>query len=562
MWEQKYLKWVNDPNLDNALKDQLLKLNDKEKEDCFFKQIEFGTAGMRGLMGPGCNRMNIYTIRKANVGFARYIISNGDEAKQQGVAIGYDNRFMSYEFAMESARILASYDIKVYIFESLRPTPELSFAVRTLGCFGGIVITASHNPKEYNGYKLYDHRGCQLIPNLIEQVISNINQIEDELSLNFQLTAEQEAKIVFIGQEIDDLYIQAVKDIQLYPQAKKTIKVVFSPQHGTARQGVCRIFDETGYDYILVEEQANPDPAFSGTKSPNPEEPVAYEVGIEYAKRYNADIVLSTDPDADRVGVVVLHRGEYQLISGNQTGSLLIEYICHSRKKLGTLPSNGVIFNTVVTSDLGEKIANRYGVQVEKTLTGFKFIGEKIAAYETTQEKEFIFGYEESYGSLTKPFVRDKDALQACLILAEAANYYQAHGKTLVDVLDELYERYGTYYETQDSITLTGSDGLTKLNALLTALRNQVPIQLGNLMVVAYEDYGTLIRVQDDKRVAVEGFTSSDVLKYYLSDGSWVAIRPSGTEPKCKFYYCIKGEDVVECIEKKSKIAKSLHNYY
>jgi len=562
MWETQYQKWINEPTLDIKLKEQLLNLTEKEKEDCFFKQIEFGTAGMRGLMGPGCNRMNIYTIRKANVGFARYIVANGETAKNQGVAIGYDNRHMSYEFAMESANILASFGIKVYVFESLRPTPELSFAVRPLGCFGGIVITASHNPKEYNGYKLYDHRGCQLIPELIDQVIANINEINDELSIKARPTPEQLANIQMLGQEMDDLYLAKVKSIQLYPDSKKTVKIIFTPQHGTAKEGVCQIFDDLGYDYILVKEQAEPDPNFSGTKSPNPEETVAYEEGINYAKKYNADIVLSTDPDADRVGVVVKHRGEYQLISGNQTGSLLIEYICSSLQHLNRLPKNGVIFNTVVTSDLGEKIANHYGVQVEKTLTGFKFIGEKIAKYEVNQEKTFVFGYEESYGSLTQPFVRDKDALQACLIIAEAANYYQEQGKTLIDVLDELYEQYGTYYETQDSITLSGADGITKLNALLHALREQVPVTLGNMMVNAYEDYGSLIRVQDDKVIPLIGFTTSDVLKYYLSDGSWVAIRPSGTEPKCKFYYCIKGEGMADCIAKKQRIAQSLKAYY
>ncbi|WP_276974298.1 phospho-sugar mutase [Dielma fastidiosa] len=551
MIEEKYNKWVNHPNIDPALKAELLAMDEKQKVDAFYTNIEFGTAGMRGLLGVGTNRINLHTIRKANAGFAQYITANGEAAMQRGVAIGYDNRHMSYEFAMDSAKVLASYNIRSYVFESLRPTPELSFAVRTLNCFGGIMVTASHNPKEYNGYKLYDEKGCQLIPDLAKQVIDRVNAVEDELAIRVDLTPEQEKLITVIGKEIDEQYYAKVLGIQLNPEVKKTdVKIIFTPQHGTANIPVKEVFTRAGYQFVPVEEQCTPDPDFSNTPTPNPEETASYNLALEYAKREDADIVLSCDPDADRMGVAVKHHGEYVLLTGNQSGSVLIEYILSQLKAKGKMPANPVMFNTVVTSDLGEKIAAKYGVETEKTLTGFKFIGEKVAKYELTHEKEYVFGYEESYGSLISPFVRDKDAPQACLMLAEAACFYKAQGKTLVDVLDGLYDELGTYQESQTSITLAGKEGAERIKEIIATFRNEAPKEIGGLKVIASEDYGCLKRYENGSEQALIGFTKSDVLKFYLEDGSWIAVRPSGTEPKCKFYYCVRGTSKENAKEK------------
>lgn len=551
MIEEKYNKWVNHPNIDPALKAELLSMDEKQKVDAFYTNIEFGTAGMRGLLGAGTNRINLHTIRKANAGFAQYIVANGEAAMKRGVAIGYDNRHMSYEFAMDSAKVLASYNIRSYVFESLRPTPELSFAVRTLDCFGGIMVTASHNPKEYNGYKLYDEKGCQLIPDLAKQVIDRVNAVEDELAITVDLTEEQDKLITVIGADIDEQYYAKVLDIQLNPEVNKDdVKIIFTPQHGTANIPVKEVFTRAGYQFVAVEEQCAPDPDFSNTPTPNPEETASYDLALDYAKRENADIVLSCDPDADRMGVAVKHNGEYVLLTGNQSGSVLIEYIFSQLTAKGKMPKNAVMFNTVVTSDLGEKIAAKYGVETEKTLTGFKFIGEKVAKYEVTHEKEYVFGYEESYGSLISPFVRDKDAPQACLMLAEAACYYKAQGKTLVDVLDGLYEELGTYQESQTSITLAGKEGAERIKEIIATFRNDAPKEIGGLKVRTSEDYGTLKHYENGTETDLVGFTKSDVLKFYLEDGSWIAVRPSGTEPKCKFYYCVCGTSKENAKEK------------
>ncbi|MEG0076983.1 phospho-sugar mutase [Anaerorhabdus sp.] len=548
--EMNFERWLNNANIDPKLKEELLKMDDAAKGDAFYTNIEFGTAGMRGVLGAGTNKINIHTIRKANAGFAQYIVSNGPEACHRGVAIGYDNRHMSKEFAMDSARVLATYNIQSYVFESLRPTPELSFAVRTLNCFGGIMITASHNPKEYNGYKLYDDKGCQLVPALASQVINLVNAIEDELSIGANPTSEQEKLIHIIGEEIDEKYIQAVLDIQLNKDIKKDIKIVFSPEHGTANVPVRKLYDLAGYNCIPVLEQCSPDPDFSNTKTPNPEEAGAYELALEYAKKNDADIILVCDPDADRMGVGVKQGNEYVVLTGNQSGAILIEYIFSQLKKQNKMPSNAVMFNTVVTGDLGEKIADSYNVTTEKTLTGFKFIGEKVAKYELNHDREYVFGYEESYGSLISPFVRDKDAQQACLMLAEAAAYYKQEGKTLVDVLNDLYEKLGYYDESQVSITLAGQEGAMKIKHIISSLRENRLKEIALKKVIGWEDYGTLEYFKDGKIGKLEGFTPSDVLKYYLEDGSWIAVRPSGTEPKCKIYFCVKGESMEDSKEK------------
>lgn len=539
--QERYEKWVNHPNLDARYKDVLENMNEEEKNDAFYTLIEFGTAGMRGLLGPGTNRINIHTIRKATQGYANYIIAAGKEACEKGIAIGYDNRHMSRELAFDCADLLAKNNIRSYVFESLRPTPELSFAVRHLGCFGGIMITASHNPKEYNGYKLYDDKGCQLIPSLAAQVIDQVNAIEDELAIDANCTEEQKKLITVIGKDVDEEYYKNVLSIQLNPDVNKDIKIVFSPEHGTANIPVQEVYKRAGYTCIPVEEQCTPDPDFSNTPTPNPEQSGAYELALEYAKKNDADLILVCDPDADRMGVGVKHNGEYVVLTGNQSGSVEIEYICSQLTKQNKMPENPVMFNTVVTSDLGEKVASDYGVTTEKTLTGFKFIGEKVAKYEVTHEKNYVFGYEESYGSLIKPFVRDKDAPQACLMLAEACAYYKQEGKDLVDVLDSLYDRHGTYEESQVALTLSGEAGANRIKEILANLRKDSPAEIGGTKVVKSEDYKECVIKEGDKVTELTGFTKSDVLKYYLEDGSWIAVRPSGTEPKCKFYYCIKG---------------------
>lgn len=537
--EERYSKWLNHENLAPQYKPVLEAMDAEEKNDAFYTTIEFGTAGMRGLLGPGTNRINIHTIRKATQGYANYINeNNGGEA---GIAIGYDNRHMSKEFAFDCADLLAKNNIKSYVFESLRPTPELSFAVRHLHCFGGIMITASHNPKEYNGYKLYDDKGCQLIPCLASQVIDKVNAIEDELAIDANCTEEQKKLITVIGKDVDEEYYKNVLSIQLNPEVKKDIKIVFSPEHGTANIPVQEVYKRAGYTCIPVVEQCSPDPDFSNTPTPNPEQAGAYELSLKYAKENQADLILVCDPDADRMGVGVLHNGEYVVLTGNQSGSVEIEYICSQLQKQGKMPENPVMFNTVVTSDLGEKVASDYGVTTEKTLTGFKFIGEKVAKYEKTHEKNYVFGYEESYGSLIKPFVRDKDAPQACLMLAEACAFYKEQGKDLVDVLDSLYDRHGTYEESQVALSLAGEAGAKRIKEILANLRKDAPTQIGGTKVVRSEDYKECVIKEADTVTELTGFTKSDVLKYYLEDGSWIAVRPSGTEPKCKFYYCIKG---------------------
>ena len=554
--EKKYLKWLNHPFMDEDLKQELENMDETQKKDAFYKDAEFGTAGMRNILGAGTNRLNVYTVRKATVGFGNFLNRKEGEVS---IAIAYDNRYKSTEFAMESARIMASLGIKSYVYKTLRTTPQLSFTVRHLNCDGGIMITASHNPKEYNGYKVYDKNGCQLIPELIEGVIEEIGKLGGDFIEAPKLTDQQEKLINFVGKEVDEAYLNEVLKIQLNPDlSKDDFKVVYTPQHGTSLKPVKALFEKVGYDTVYVEEQCTFDPAFSNTLVPNPEDPDAYILGIEYARKTNADIVLATDPDGDRLGVAVKDGNDYTLMTGNQTGSVLIEYILSQMQQKGIMPENPVMFNTVVTSDLGEIIAKEYGVETEKTLTGFKYIGDKIEGYRISKEKNVGFGYEESYGYLVKEFVRDKDANQSCLIIAECANFYKKKGLTLLDVLNQLYEKHGTYLETVESITLTGADGAEKLKKLLADLRANVPSEIGGYKVIKYQDFRTAKCLENGIETDIVGFDRSDVLKYFMEDGSWIAIRPSGTEPKCKFYYCIKGKNQKDVEEKKVKYFKSI----
>ncbi|WP_166082501.1 phospho-sugar mutase [Erysipelothrix anatis] len=527
-------------------------LSESDQQDAFYKSLEFGTAGMRGLLGVGPNRMNELTVAKANVGFGKYLVETFPNQPLK-VAIAYDNRHKSRKFSEVSARILSRYGIESYIFETLRPTPELSFAVRELGCIGGIVVTASHNPKEYNGYKVYDETGCQLVDDKIARVIALINEVEDETEID--LETFDSTKIHAIDDTFDNIYLDAIKTIQLRRDEPKNIKIVFTSQHGTSYPMVPTLLSSLGYDVTVVEEQSSFDPDFSNTKTPNPEDRDSYELAIEYGKRLDADLILSCDPDADRMGIVVKHNGEYQYLTGNQGGSILQEYIYSSKVELDTMPTDPIMFNTVVTSDLGEKIAAKYGVTVEKTLTGFKYIGNKIQQHNEAKDYTFVFGYEESYGYLIADFVRDKDAIQACLMVAEAANYYLNKNKTLVDVLDALYEEHGAHIESQVAITRAGATGLEEIQEILNTFRTGAFNSFANIGVKYFDDFQTSVRSNGEQL----DFPKSNVLKFYLEDGSWIAIRPSGTEPKCKFYYCIVDE-TIEKAQAKFELLKASIN--
>ncbi len=543
-YRENYERWLNHPNLSIETKEELKALSEQEIKDAFYTDVAFGTAGMRGLMGLGPNRLNIYTIRKATLGFANYLNKNS----KHSVAIAYDNRYNSKEFAFDCARLLAANGIETYIFDSLRPTPELSYTVRYFKCDGGIMITASHNPKEYNGYKLYDETGCQLIPELAAKVIDEIGKLGDILDI---LPPENydESLIHIVNKEVDDAYYADCLSIQLRKGLDKNFKIAFSPEHGTSYYPVMDTLKMAGYDVVAVESQSVFDPAFSATKTPNPEEPGAYEEVLKLAKQINAKLLLVTDPDGDRMGVGILHHGDYIVLNGNQTGALLLEYILSSYEDLGIKVENPCMFNTIVTSDIGEAIARYHGCDNERTLTGFKYIGNKVRQYETTHEKNYVFGYEESYGSLIRPFVRDKDATQACLLLAEACAYYLEQGKTLMDVMNEAYDKVGYYYDTQFSIMLPGADGAVKLQQIMTNVRNN-PLQIPGYRTLKIEDYKLQKVYEGDQVNDFAEHDVSDVLKYYLEDGSFIAIRPSGTEPKCKCYLSVKDTSMEKAKEK------------
>ncbi len=541
-----YNLWLNHPNIDAKSHEELLKMSEKEKEDAFYTNIKFGTAGMRGVMGVGSDRINIYTIRKATLGFANYLNKNN----KNGVAIAYDNRHNSKEYAYDCAALLASQGIKTYLFDSLRPTPELSFATRYYKCDGGIMITASHNPKQYNGYKLYDETGCQLIPEIAEKVTKEVEMIDDPLSIT--LGDYDKSLINIINKEVDEAYYKEVLNISLRKDLKDkdSIKIVFSPEHGASNIPVRETLKRAGFNVHVVESQESPDGDFPNTKTPNPEELGAYEGVIDLAKKIDADLLLVCDPDGDRMGVGVKKDGDYLIFNGNQTGALLLEYILSTRQELGIKCDNPVMFNTIVTSDIGEAVANYYGVECEKTLTGFKYIGNKVKKYEENGKKNYVFGYEESYGSLISPFVRDKDATQACMMLAEEAVYYHKQGKTLYDVLLDIFNKVGAYYDAQFSIMLPGADGAVKLAEIMKNIREN-PFTLPGYKTVKIEDYKLKKTTYSDGKIEeLSGFDVTDALKYYLDDGSFVAIRPSGTEPKCKIYLSCKADTYDEAIKK------------
>lgn len=551
-WKLVAERWLNFSGLDQELKEQLDRVKHDETQlgELFGKNLEFGTAGMRGEIGPGTNRMNIYTVRKASEGLARYLLSEDEKNAQRGVVIAYDSRHKSPEFALEVAKTIGKHGIKSYLFKELRPTPELSFAVRYLKAAAGVMITASHNPPEYNGYKVYGDDGAQLTPKPAAKLTSFVNDVQDELTVEVVEETEllEKGLLQYVGEEIDQAYLDQLATIQLnkpvVEKMAKELRIVFTPLHGTASRLVKMGLERFGFENVtFVKEQELPDPDFSTVKSPNPEDPEAFELAIQYGKKVDADILLGTDPDSDRLGIVVKNdQGEYVPLTGNQIGAILLHYILSQKKEQGILPENGIMIKTIVTSELGRAIAQDFGVATLDTLTGFKFIGEKIREFERSGQYTFQFGYEESYGCLIGDFVRDKDAVQATLLAAEVAAYYKAQGKTLLDGLQEIFEKYGFYRESLQSLTLKGLEGAEKIAQILDSFRKHPPVELAGVKVIAVEDYLTSVKKElTTGKLDPIKLPKSNVLKYFLEDGSWFCVRPSGTEPKCKFYFAVKG---------------------
>jgi len=534
-YKEFYQAWLSNPYFDETFRAELesIKGNEKEVEDRFYKDLEFGTGGMRGVIGAGRNRMNKYIIRKASQGFANYLMQ--ENTGDLSVVIAHDSRRMSPEFSLETALVMAANGIKAYIFDGLRTTPELSFAVRNLKASGGVVVTASHNPPEYNGYKIYGDDGCQLVPEKADQVVANVNAITEYETIKFMSKEDalDKGMLEILDDKQDTVYVDMIKTHtkrDLSDAVKSDLKLVYSPLHGTGARAVERVLKETGYTgFIPVKEQMVADSEFSTLRLPNPEEPDAFDLSVKYAKESNADVIIATDPDCDRVGVMVNHKDEFVLLNGNQTGALLVDYVLASLEKM---PANPVIINTIVTSTIGEAIAKKYGVGAMSTLTGFKFIGEKIRQFESDKSHTFIMGYEESYGYLIGTDVRDKDAVVSTMMVAEMAAYYKSQGKNLVQRLDEIFEEVGYYQEDLIAITMKGKEGMEKIGQIMDHMRKSAPNTYAGAKVE---------RVLDCMADGT-GLPKSNVLKYFLEDGSWFAIRPSGTEPKIKFYFSAKSD--------------------
>ena len=543
--------WKNYKDLDPRLKKELDAMSDNDLKEAFTNDLEFGTGGMRGILGAGTNRLNIYIVMKATLGFGRYLLKKSPVAGAMGVAISHDNRHYSVEFARAAAEVLSTLGFRVFLFEALRPTPELSYAVRNFKCIGGIMITASHNPKEYNGYKIYDETGCQLVPQDADKVIAEINKIDNYFDIDH---SKNHDLIYYIGKDVDEKYIADVKKIILRPNLKKDFKLVYTPLHGTGQVFAPQVLQSVGYDVNPLACQMTCDPDFSGVKTSNPENKEAYDEAIEYAKKIGAKIVLATDPDADRLGIAVEHNGEYILFTGNQTASLVFDYICKTRKELGTLPKDGYMFTTNVSSTLPIAIANKYGLKTEITLTGFKFIGEKAREMEQTKKGTYVFGFEESYGCLVSPIVRDKDSIQAILMLCETAAYYKEKGMDLVDALNSVYEEYGYYKEGITNIGLAGLEGQAKIRRIMDYFRT-TDIAPKGYKILAKDDVllGISHDYVNDKSSKIN-LPKSNVIKYYLNDDMWFVLRPSGTEPKLKVYYGVKGKTDEEANKELKKL--------
>ena len=549
-YQENFQKWVDFSDLPDYLRRDLESMDEKTKEDAFYTNLEFGTAGMRGLIGAGTNRINIYVVRQATEGLARLIESKGGNEKERGVAIAYDSRHFSPEFAFESAAVLAKHGIKSYVFESLRPTPELSFAVRHLNCFAGIMITASHNPAPFNGYKVYGEDGGQMPPHDADALTTYIRAIDNPFAVEVaDVEAEKASGLIeVIGEAVDAEYLKEVKDVNINPalieEFGKDMKIVYTPLHGTGEMLARRALAQAGFDSVqVVEAQATPDPDFSTVKSPNPESQAAFALAEELGRQVGADVLVATDPDADRVGVEVLQKdGSYLNLSGNQIGAIMAKYILEAHKNAGTLPENAALCKSIVSTDLVTKIAESYGATMFNVLTGFKFIAEKIQEFEEKHNHTYMMGFEESFGYLIKPFVRDKDAIQAVLVVAELAAYYRSRGLTLADGIEEIYKEYGYYAEKTISVTLSGVDGAEQIKAIMAKFRENGPKEWNATEITVVEDFKAQTSTAADGTVTALTTPPSDVLKYTLADGSWIAVRPSGTEPKIKFYIAVVGE--------------------
>ena len=568
-YQENYQKWVDFAELPDYLRQDLENMDEKTKEDAFYTNLEFGTAGMRGLIGAGTNRINIYVVRQATEGLARLIESKGGNEKERGVAIAYDSRHFSPEFAFESAAVLAKHGIKSYVFESLRPTPELSFAVRHLNCFAGIMITASHNPAPFNGYKVYGEDGGQMPPHDADALTTYIRAIDNPFAVEVaDVEAEKASGLIeVIGEAVDAEYLKEVKDVNINPtlieEFGKDMKIVYTPLHGTGEMLARRALAQAGFDSVqVVEAQATADPDFSTVKSPNPESQASFALAEELGRKVGADVLVATDPDADRVGVEVLQKdGSYLNLSGNQIGAIMAKYILEAHKNAGTLPENAALCKSIVSTDLVTKIAESYGATMFNVLTGFKFIAEKIQEFEEKHNHTYMMGFEESFGYLIKPFVRDKDAIQAVLVVAELAAYYRSRGLTLADGIEEIYKEYGYYAEKTISVTLSGVDGAEQIKEIMAKFRNNAPKEWNATAITVVEDFKAQTATAADGTVTNLTTPPSDVLKYTLADGSWIAVRPSGTEPKIKFYIAVVGETNEESQAKIANIEAEINAF-
>lgn len=568
-YTENFQKWLDFEQLPDYIRQELLSMDEKTKEDAFYTNLEFGTAGMRGYIGAGTNRINIYVVRQATEGLAKLIETKGEEAKKRGVAIAYDSRHFSPEFAFESAQVLAQHGIKSYVFEALRPTPELSFAVRHLNAYAGIMVTASHNPAPFNGYKVYGQDGGQLPPADADALTDFIRAIENPFAVELADLDESKSAglIQVIGEDVDIEYLREVKDVNinqdLINNFGKDMKIVYTPLHGTGEMLTRRALAQAGFEsVVVVESQAKADPDFSTVKSPNPESQAAFALAEELGREVDADVLVATDPDADRLGVEIRQPdGSYKNLSGNQIGAIIAKYILEAHKTAGTLPENAALAKSIVSTELVTKIAESYGATMFNVLTGFKFIAEKIQEFEEKHNHTYMFGFEESFGYLIKPFVRDKDAIQAVLLVAEIAAYYRSRGLTLADGIDEIYKEYGYFAEKTISVTLSGVDGAAEIKKIMDKFRENGPKQFNNTDIVLLEDFQKQTATKNDGTISNLTTPPSNVLKYTLADDSWIAVRPSGTEPKIKFYIATVGNDLADAETKIANIEKEITTF-
>ncbi|HEP1743895.1 TPA: phospho-sugar mutase [Streptococcus pyogenes] len=568
-YTENFQKWLDFEQLPDYLRQELLSMDEKTKEDAFYTNLEFGTAGMRGYIGAGTNRINIYVVRQATEGLAKLIETKGEEAKKRGVAIAYDSRHFSPEFAFESAQVLAQHGIKSYVFEALRPTPELSFAVRHLNAYAGIMVTASHNPAPFNGYKVYGQDGGQLPPADADALTDFIRAIENPFAVELADLDESKSSglIQVIGEDVDMEYLREVKDVNinqdLINNFGKDMKIVYTPLHGTGEMLTRRALAQAGFEsVVVVESQAKADPDFSTVKSPNPESQAAFALAEELGREVDADVLVATDPDADRLGVEIRQPdGSYKNLSGNQIGAIIAKYILEAHNTAGTLPENAALAKSIVSTELVTKIAESYGATMFNVLTGFKFIAEKIQEFEEKHNHTYMFGFEESFGYLIKPFVRDKDAIQAVLLVAEIAAYYRSRGLTLADGIDEIYKEYSYFAEKTISVTLSGVDGAAEIKKIMDKFRENGPKQFNNTDIVLLEDFQKQTATKNDGTISNLTTPPSNVLKYTLADDSWIAVRPSGTEPKIKFYIATIGDTLDIAQEKIANIETEINTF-